>query len=144
MEEGNEEEVLVQEDSAEDIALWNQQRIDRGYSDRDRWSFDLFLCKMLADVLPHFKNSREGQNAIYVNTEDDHLFFPDDKRFFVGTKKERQAAMDRWDQDVDNTVDSLRKYGEYELNIYEGGLKDYEAAKVAMHWVATNLGAFWD
>ncbi len=45
------------ERTAEEELLFNKQRIERGFSDKDLWSFDYYIAKVICNGIEEFKKT---------------------------------------------------------------------------------------
>lgn len=102
------------------IKKHEQQRIERGYSVFDWWSFDTYITRVLADAARDFRKHGHGYPG--------HM-----------TLKE-------WNRLLKEIEDPLRAYSDNKvgaLSFAEGEALE-AAAKEAMKLFAENLGSMWD
>lgn len=102
------------------IKKHEKQRIERGYSVFDWWSFDTYITRVLADAVRDFRKRGTGYPG--------HM-----------TVKE-------WNRLLKEIEDPLRAYSDNkfgDLRFAEGEALE-AAAKEAMKLFAENLGSMWD
>lgn len=91
-----------------------------GYSRRDWWSFDIYICGVIGRACQDFKGYGNG---------------------FPGGMTESE-----WNQLLEDIYVPLLEWHEHRFEYYDLAAEEfaYEQAKEAMHKFAEHLGAFWD
>ncbi|MFD4474650.1 hypothetical protein ACFWPU_00835 [Streptomyces sp. NPDC058471] len=98
---------------------WWWQRARRGYSTRDWWCFDTYISGVIAKACRDFQEHGRG--------------YPGD------------MTAEEWEAILDGIATPLEAYiADVCDDTYEEQMAKYEAARVAMHLFAENLGGFWD
>lgn len=97
----------------------NRERAQKGYSVFDWWSFDTFICGVIANACRDFR--------------------------LKGVSYAGGYTPESWDEFLLSIETPLRVWAEKKFDLgHEEELEAYEAAKVAMHKFADELGNFWD
>lgn len=97
----------------------NRERAQKGYSAFDWWSFDTFICGVIANACRDFRLKGIG--------------YPGD------------MTEEEWADYLLSIETPLRVWAEEKFDLgHEQELEAYEAAKAAMHKFADRLGNFWD
>lgn len=98
---------------------WAWQRMRRGWSDRDAWSFDDYLSGVIAGGL---RNIRNGHS------------YPAD------------MEADEWEAYLDEIIDALDRYHNTKFSgaEYAEEMTAYSDAVDAMHRLADRFGNMWD
>lgn len=106
-------------------AMWkrvqrhNSERAEKGYSVFDWWSFDTFICGVIANACRDFRLKGVGYGNGYTE--------------------------ESWNEFLLGIEEPLRVWAESKFKLsHEQELEAYEAAKAAMHRFADELGQFWD
>jgi hypothetical protein len=102
------------------IPRWKYQRAKRGYSTCDWWSFDTYICGVIASACRDFRDHGIGHPSDVTEEE--------------------------WDDTLTRIAEPLQAYsdGKFEVFTAEEMAAQYEAAREAMHLFAENLGSMWD
>ena len=96
---------------------WERGR--KGYSVYDWWSFDTYICKVIADACQDFRLHSHGYGNGYTK--------------------------ESWAQYLLSIEEPLRVWGEQKYDLFgDEEMEAYEAAKAAMHRFADELGQMWD
>lgn len=97
----------------------NKERAEKGYSRYDWWSFDTFVCGVIANACRDFRLKGVG--------------------FGNGFTEES------WDEFLLGIETPLRVWADEKFDRFgDDAVKAYEDAKAAMHRFADELGQFWD
>lgn len=96
------------------------QRATRGYSTRDWWSFDGWICGVIGRACADLRDHGHGHPADTTEAE--------------------------WNDVLTRISEPLLEYSEHHLEdlSYQREMARYEAAREAMHLFAENLGSMWD
>ncbi len=107
------------------------QRMNRGFSERDLWSFDYYLAHMLVQALPQFKNGNHG--SLFTTKE----HFKLDKY----TDEEWRAAEEAGDALIDGMVEGFQILAYKSVWSYTE--EDEEKIDFALDNLKEYWGAFW-
>ncbi|WP_183068972.1 hypothetical protein [Streptomyces sp. gCLA4] len=103
------------------VPLFVRQRARRGYSERDLWSFDAYICGVIGNGVRDLRAIKHGYPA--------HM------------------TPEEWDAVLGRISDPLLDYAEHHLDLSEGYevmTARHDAAREALHPFAENLGSMWD
>jgi len=111
---------------------WFIQRGVRGYSDRDVWSLDTYIFKILSGGLIRLADTTHGYPCPYP--KDAHSL----------TQPTSCTCAYRWDSDLREYAALFHKLAE---DSFEGDdwIKEEEAAyQKSMEWIKENFSSLWD
>lgn len=103
------------------VPRWTWQRARRGYSDRDLWSLDTYICGVVGAGVEHLRRVSHGHPA--------------------------DLTEDEWDDILTRISGPLLAYSSEKFEdgyTYDEEMARYEAAREAMHLFAEHLGGMWD
>lgn len=95
-------------------------RARRGWSPRDTWSADIYICRVVGEMLLHLADHDHG----WPGTDE----FP---------------TYEDWTSALRFHGDRLVRYGEDPFAVDVDGERQADA-QASLHWVADHLGAMWD
>lgn len=99
---------------------WGWQRIKRGYSTRDLWSFDTFIAAVVADACENLRDNGHGYPC--------------------------EMTVDEWNDVLTRIAEPLKVWADEKFTTltFDEEMKRYEKAREAMRLFADNLGSMWD
>jgi len=103
------------------------QRMERGFSDRDTWSFDYHLAHMLVQALPYFKNDR---NMVLFTTKEY-------MKFENYSEEEWKAAEQAGDALLDGMIEGFK------ILAYKSHWSYTEEDREKVDFALDNLAEYW-
>jgi hypothetical protein len=116
--------------------VWSYQRITRGFSDRDWWSIDVFIAKVLSEALPKYVRDSKSISIHYIGLKEEL------------TDEEWANAEAKRDKDYMKYADFFARYADSGIWNNSKDAKELngvtpEEYKDAMRWLGKHFGNLW-
>lgn len=120
--------------------MHKRQRIERGWSEIDAWYGDMYLAKVIYQMLEHHKTLPYIPGAFLPDSFESYDIEASDETHIKWHKVLDESHIN-WLKVLDDIVIPLKKYATHDDHDYtlEESVKIYEDARIAMHLFADNF-----
>jgi len=113
---------------------WAWQRVFRGWDDRARWQFDMYIAKLISEIIPHYKTSIGIPDFLFAP-------YPHDENYNYSIEDQEDAKR-RWHQILNDISEGFACY--YSQITDLDGTKESIKFEKAFDLFRKHFTNFWD